>query len=315
MMYLKCHSSSYYLRLALLSLICWLSLPSALAQTSTAATQKAADVDAQVRPAKLRYEASKFFLSAQTEIVQEQISASSATAEMLKPSQHSGLPPKADEVIKQSIKMDAFGLQQTIHSWLNPDGTILQRTTITGGRKDRLRSYRYTEGGVYSVRRYPANSKEQDLAPEQWSKVREGYEAIAGKDSKGQLSEAVALLYLVPLAPLKNPGDRLVVPVHEDGQLVDVRVEVIGRQNLLVDYQLQDTKGSRKIAERIEVLHARIRASPSGSADSTSFDFLGYKGDVDLYIDPKRQVIVQMSGTYDVVGNVDIRLKQADFRP
>ena len=43
------------------------------------------------------------------------------------------------------------------------------------------------------------------------------------------------------------------------------------------------------------------------------FDFLGLKGDIDLYLDPKTRVLVQISGTVDIVGYTDILLREATF--
>ena len=43
------------------------------------------------------------------------------------------------------------------------------------------------------------------------------------------------------------------------------------------------------------------------------FDFLGLKGDIDLYMDPATRVLVQVSGKADYIGRTDIKLKEVSF--
>ena len=53
-----------------------------------------------------------------------------------------------------------------------------------------------------------------------------------------------------------------------------------------------------------------VAIDPAADGD---FEFLGLKGDIDLYLDPKTRVLVQISGSLDIVGYTDILLRSASF--
>ena len=56
-----------------------------------------------------------------------------------------------------------------------------------------------------------------------------------------------------------------------------------------------------------------MNAIPVDPAGADEFDFLGLKGDIDLYLDPDNRVLVQISGKADVIGHTDIKLIEVSF--
>jgi hypothetical protein len=56
-----------------------------------------------------------------------------------------------------------------------------------------------------------------------------------------------------------------------------------------------------------------MNAVPIDPSEKDDFEFLGMKGDIDLYIDPDTRVLVQISGNADIIGYTDIKLKEVTF--
>lgn len=273
------------------------------------------DPVADFRPATLDYRASKLFISAQTQIQQQVISAEQARQQLLSPPEGTALEPAGGNVIKQRLVTEVLGLRSEIDVWLNPDASILQRTSLSSGRKHRYRAYRYTPHGAYSLRLQPANDREAKTHHNNWSRRKETFFDLGQNRGQSAFSEPEALFYLIAVARLSQPGDSLTLPVFDNDRIVLIKVSVIAEEPLRVDFDEIKDGASRRISGTIPTLKARLVATAADpGADGEEFSFLGYKGDVDLYIDPQRRVIVQLSGAYDFLGQVDIRLQRLDYR-
>src|SRR5690554_2047919 len=290
--------------LVVLALLC--SLPQGLA----------ADYDlANFKPATLHYKASKFFVSAETQVQQRLIPSEQAAGQLLPLSQEEGRMPNQDKIILQTLKTNVMGQQSQIETWLNPDAGILQRSSLYTGRKNWFRTYRYIPAGAYSVKRQPASKGEQNLPHNQWSDVSTRFYQLEDVPLNHPLSETEALFYLISVAKLSQPGDELQLPVFDKDEVIGISVVVEKRVTLPVNFKEITDQGEKRISGKQEVLRARLSARPLGDqANASDFEFLGYSGDVELYIDPQRRVILQMSGKYDYLGKVDIRLQELDYR-
>ena len=276
----------------------------------------AADYDlANFKPATLNYKASKFFVSAETQVQQRLIPSEQAVAQLLPLAQGEGRMPNQDQIVLQTIKTNVMGQQSRIETWLNPDAGILQRSSLYTGRKNWFRTYRYISTGAYSVKRQPDSKAEQNRPHEQWSDVSTNFYQLEDVALKHPLSETEALFYLISVANLNEPGDQLQLPVFDKDEVIGLTVMVEKIVPLTVDFKEITDQGEKRVSGKQNVLRARLNARPLGEqSNAKDFQFLGYNGDVQLYIDPVRRVIVQMSGKYDYLGNVDIRLQELDYR-
>src|SRR5690554_6442995 len=292
------------------AILIFLSLASPFAQAS------ALNYDlANFKPATLSYKASKFFVSAEARIQQRIIPSEQAVGQLLALSQGEGLMPNQDQIILQTLETKVMGQQTKIETWLNPDAGILQRSSLYTGRKNWFRTYRYIPAGAYSVKRQPASKGEQNLPHNQWSDVSTRFYQLEDVPLNHPLSETEALFYLLSVAKLSQPGDELQLPVFDKDEVIGISVVVEKRVTLPVNFKEITDQGEKRISGKQEVLRARLSARPLGDqANASDFEFLGYSGDVELYIDPQRRVILQMSGKYDYLGKVDIRLQELDYR-
>lgn len=271
---------------------------------------------ANFKPATLSYKASKFFVSAETRVQQRLIPSEQAVGQLLTLSQEEGaMMPNQDQIILQTIDTSVLGQQSKIEVWLNPDAGILQRSSLYTGRKNWFRTYRYIPAGAYSVKQNPANKTEQSRPHTQWSDVSTHFYHLQDMALDHPLSEPEALFYLISVAKLNQPGDRIQLPVFDKDEVIALNLVVEQMVPLTVNFKEITAQGEQRISGKRNVIRARLSAHPLGhKSNASDFQFLGYNGDVELFIDPERRVILQMSGKYDYLGKVDIQLQELDYR-
>lgn len=268
-----------------------------------------------VVPARLVYGASKFLISVETEVTQNVMSAEAAKTDLLAAGRDEGLAASEEGVFKINLSSSILGTRSSFDAWLNPDGAILQRTSLYTGHKDWYRNFRYFEGGAYSIKRKPHNSQEEGRPWSEWSEVNEDRYIVSEKAAGVTLSEAEAIFYLVNVANLKKPGDVAVQHLFDTDGTITVTMTVADIVPLEVDFKEFTTNGERHVEETLDAVHIRIACAPfDPTANTENFKFLGYKGDIDFYIDPVRRVMIRATGKIDYIGTVEINLKEADFR-
>ncbi len=266
-------------------------------------------------PARLLYGASKFFISAETEVVQQVTTAAQARSELQPPGMGTAVEAGEDGVFRVSLTSEILGIRSQFHAWLNSDARILQRTSLYTGRKNWYRNYRFTEDGAYSIKRWPVNDEESSKFWSAWSSTAEDHYVIGEASRHLPLSEAEAIFYLVNVADLQRPGDTVVQPLFDKTGAIKVTLSVQDRVPVDVDFRQFTTSGEERVRGTIDSLHVLIVCRPFAPDSTTDdFKFLGYKGDVDFYIDPVRRIMVKASGRIDYLGQIDILLKEADFR-
>ena len=92
-----------------------------------------------------------------------------------------------------------------------------------------------------------------------------------------------------------------------------MRVELVvqGTTEIEVDYTEVTDAGERDIKGRREVVQIRLDGSPVGEQGSErDFQFLGLRGDVEIFLEPNRRVPLQISGRIRYVGKGHVRLQR-----
>ena len=93
-----------------------------------------------------------------------------------------------------------------------------------------------------------------------------------------------------------------------------LELDAIGYRNIEVDFESnQSARKSTIYNDDFRALHIRMNGVAIDPASQDDFELLGLKGDIDLYLDPETRVLVQISGTVDIVGYTDIKLKAVTF--
>ena len=260
---------------------------------------------------ELKYSGSKFFISLDTSVSVELISKQDATNELISTIDGEGKQPLSDEIVKINVKNSVVGSDTDFTVWLEPDTTVLQRTSIYGGIKEWYRTYRFMSDKVYSDKRKPAKGSEEGESWETWTNLSQGFFKLDDIEQSVTISESEALFYLIGIANLKKEGDKVSLNMYDRGGVINASVAVVGSKRVSVDYKtIQDGKASR-VKKKVVALEAVVDAkSIKVDGNLEKFKFLGYKDDIRLLIDPELNTILEISGAVEYVGNVTIRLEQ-----
>jgi hypothetical protein len=202
-------------------------------------------------------------------------------------------------------------------AWFSSDNAAaLQRIRFRRGNDIWQNTYRFTQSGVYRIRKKPDRADEQQLEPAHWTRIKESffpYQPV-GPESK-IVMEPTGLLYLASHLDLRSTTGPRSLYVFDRKQLHEVTVQVNERRRLKVSYI---EKGRQKEIQRQGLKDAvrisfKPRALVSQGEQPEQFSFMGLKGDFEIYIDPASRIPVQVSGQIARIGKIHIRLQTVEF--
>lgn len=241
------------------------------------------------------------------------------------PSPVRGSPPTGfgtdDEALPSDVvrvTLDAYGMGRASKTrlWLDPvTAQAIERTQLRSGSRRRHKRMRFTSRGVEVEARRP--SAGDDLfSPETWSGLRQRFEPFpAWLDEGVAVSEPTALFYVLSAAALDEPGDRLQVALLSDDELILVDAVVSGREEIEVDYQESSAAGERAVRGRVWALCVELggrRLDPSSTA--TGLEFMGMKGNIQIFLDPETRAPLEVSGRVPVAGRAHARIRRLTVR-
>ncbi len=272
----------------------------------------AADLNAEtVRWSKLGYSASKFLITVNSEVNFQRLEGEAGRGELSSVPEGEAKDSGSDPIVKLSLVTSLLGRQSMIDVWMKPDATVLQRTTLSTGGKQRYKLQRYMPQGAFSIRRRPGDKSEEKNDLSGWSNVSERYYTIPEAEQELPLTEAEGLFYLVAAANIAKPGDTMKVYLFDEEGTLELHLAAAELEQIKVSFIESKAGKETKVSGKMDTL--KIHASATRYADQTAdanFQFLGCKGDIDLYLDLERRVIVQVSGQVEYMGTVNIRLKE-----
>ncbi len=265
----------------------------------------------------LRYRASKFFLTAYSDVRYTTLPAAEAKALLIATPRDAAVHPAGPEVARLSLETSFAGRASRVDLWLDPgDAAALQRLKVRFGKKAYRKTYRFTDRGVHGHRIAPRDAGEAGLPHAQWGKVQTPYYELPEAAECPLVIEPTALFYLVASAPLDVGTKPLAACAFSDKQFYGVTLRAVERVPLKVEYEVEAADGTtRREQGQREVI--RIAVEPrSFDPESTAedFEFLGLEGAVGLYLDPATRIPVQVSGRLPGAGRVEVKLVQAALR-
>ena len=262
---------------------------------------------------KLEFRASKFLIKGNSQIEITTVSSVGAGIDWQTPTQGAPLMPRGSDVIRIHLSSQLLGKISELDLWIDPvTGAAFQRTQLETGKKtrhNRHRSLRFTNTGVSSST-YRATDETVGEPYEQWT-LTETFSLNLTRDA--MLTEPSALFYLLAVTNLEKPGDQVTIHVFSKGQVMRVTLAVEERTEVGVDYL--ESSSSRhedlRVKGRREVLRIRLDGRPLEEGDSgVDFEFLGLKGDVEVFLDPEGRFPVQISGDIKRAGRGHVRLQR-----
>ncbi len=263
---------------------------------------------------RLEFQASKFFLTARSEVELAARPSAEALAELLTPGQGEGLAPRGVRSGVLDIRTRILSRDSRVRFWFDPgDARALQRSSHdTSKKRLRHRTYRYTRDGVFSRTLRPADG-EGGRPHSRWTRIDDHFVGFAPAAGPA-VTEAAGLLYLVPAGDFHAPGDRARLRVYTRGQVREVDVAVTARERIAVDYLEVSSSGERAVDGKVETLRVAVRPRIGKGEDGDDFKLLGLQGDIDIYLEPRTRVPLLVSGKVEVAGTVRLRLRRAVLR-
>ena len=201
--------------------------------------------------------------------------------------------------------------------WFAPqEVTAFQRMRLRKGKEKWEKTYRWTENGVYRLRKKPKGSDEDELPLERWTDSENSFYPYDLDQSKcGSVTGPSALLYVVSAADLAVGDQPLNLCVFNKKQLHLLRVRAEKYQLLKINYLEKSQHKETRRKEKADVLKISFTSRPlfADEAKAEPFSLLGLKGDFDIFIDKVSKIPVQVSGKIPGMGRVDIKLREASL--
>ncbi len=261
----------------------------------------------------LHYKTYILFFSINVKYTLNQIPKADSESALLKPTKGTPTMPAMDPTYRIDLDSKIMGRKSFISLWYDPDGTAFQRTQTDTGSKKRVKTYRILTDGYYSREAKPRES-EEDFPPEKWTQIGQGAKTFNKLPSKGRIiSEPTALYYLVSASNLNKPGDKYEEYIFTKHGIFSLKLHAIDFQDIETNYKSNQSGKKQTIRGETKTLHITMNATAIDPADAGDFDFLGLKGDIDLYMDPATRVLLQVSGNADYIGRTDIKLQEVTF--
>ena len=273
-------------------------------------------VPEQFQPQQLHYQARKLFITADTQVQLARPATQAISSQLAAVAKGQVRQPDSDAIILTSIQTSVLGRHTQIKTWMNPDGGILQLESLRTGSKLRYRQYRYLQDQVYSIKRFPANDAEADLPSGQWNRTNEDWYPLNGEAVNLPLTEGEGLFYLLAVTDWNAVQDQHQVYLFDPDGIIELRLILRGLKSIQVDYQLIGADGTRqRVKGSVKAQQVQVEAGPwQGKGEPGNFDFLGFKGNLNLFVDPQQRLVLLMRGDVDVVGELDVRLQKVDYR-
>ena len=199
-------------------------------------------------------------------------------------------------------------------SWIDSNGAAaLQRIRLRQGQEKWQKSYRFTQQGVFRLKKWPADSREENLPLDQWTRIKNRFFLYGDKGREClRILEPASLLHIVSTINETTAQDPLDLCVFNKKQLHLVKVSVGGSQSLKVNYLEKLGDSQIRVDKKIDTI--KISFQPRSLApteiEPEEFSFLGLKGDFDIFIDKTSRIPVQVSGKIAAFGKVDIFLQE-----
>jgi hypothetical protein len=266
---------------------------------------------------EVAYSAHKLLLAASTSIRPERVATASLAAVAKRPLAGTAIPLPEPEVVAITSKTALpFGRDETVTMWIDPTtGAALAGEKLTLGRSAYHKDLRYTDGGLYTWRRAPANDREAALPFEAWTERRQYLVAPPVKPAQSTpVTDSYALIYLVTAARLDRRGSGLHLVMLNDDRFVEITFVSGGLTYARANFE-ESWPGGRRHREG-DVLVRTVRATAralgtTGSSEDVDLGFLGMRGALTLYLEVGTGLPVALSGRVQYIGELTVRLGRA----
>jgi hypothetical protein len=204
------------------------------------------------------------------------------------------------------------------HLWFVPrDATALGRDSFRQGEDDFKKEYRFTRQGVFRFQKEPKDKKEASREPGQWTKVIDRfYSYDADRLGCPIITDRLLMIYIASASGMVDNNQSLTLCVFGKRQLFQVKLQPGGSQSLKINYIERNGQGENRRQGQVNAIQINLEAKPleSDLENVEHFSFMGFLDKISFFIDPVRNLPVELKGEIPPVGVVTIRLKEAHLR-
>lgn len=242
-----------------------------------------------------------------------------AQTQLIEPAQSQGIAP-GQQVLRLDIS-SSFISDKDIHTWLllnSDDASVLQRTRLELTRGDeRYKAYRFTDDGIFILRRKPAGAREKNKSFEHWSVSKASFEPYPRHVNQKQIiSDTAALLYIGSTMAFGNPGDKEKFAAYFDDKFHVITIEYTGLKSVRADFEARkDGTSSQHIMSYRDASQLIIHAHPAGRPkEESTLQIAGLEPPVELLVDRELGIPLELRGRLGFVGEVSLGLHEATLR-
>ena len=271
----------------------------------------------------LLYEVKSTKADVTTEVLLETASQAEAQTAMIESRRGDPVPVPATGCRKITVNTTIDSMlrppvKSVDHLWFDPkNATGLGRFRFRQGDEDFLKVYRFTKQGVFRHQKEPKNPKEASLDPDQWTKVIDTfYSYDADRLGCPNIIDRLMLMYIASTSGMVETNQPLSLCVFGKRQLFQVKLRPAGLHPVSADYTVKSEQGADR--RQNEVKAARIdleaKALKSDLEKEENFSFMGFVTNISFFIDPDRNLPIEIRGDTPLVGGIVFKLKEVRLR-
>ena len=198
-------------------------------------------------------------------------------------------------------------------AWFDPVTlSTMQYVRQRIGLKDAKKIYRFTDKGVFRLTKQPIDKNQIIQLPEKWSVINERFYPY-DQEKKGCVNITVPMpvIYLISASKVSDFEKPVTICVFNKKETIylDIQKESVETVQLNHIEIKGDEVIQRNASILAEVLSLKARSVASGQT-MNNFTFVGLQGNIKIYIDPESRVPVQLSGDYQGLGEIKLKLRQ-----
>jgi len=198
-------------------------------------------------------------------------------------------------------------------AWFDPVTlSTMQYVRQRIGLKDAKKIYRFTDKGVFRLTKQPIDKNQIIQLPEKWSAVNERFYPY-DQEKKGCVNITVPMpvIYLISALKVSDFEKPVTVCVFNKKETIylDIQKESVETVQLNHIEIKGDEVIQRNASISAEVLSLKARSISSGQT-MNNFTLVGLQGNIKVYIDRESRVPVQLSGDYQGLGEIKLKLRQ-----
>lgn len=262
---------------------------------------------------QLRFGTSKLLGGITSDIELRATSADAVRPVLMRSPQGAGIQPTGPQVyelaLRGEVKHALLSASETGSAWFDPrTGAAFQRIRTRAGSKPNEKKYRFTDAGVYRLRKKPGDAAAVKLGPAAWTEQKESFYPFTPLAAGcTNVTDAAVLLYFISAGATAGPNQTLCVFSKSD--LFNVRLRAHGAEVVSVDYVETAAGVSSPRRGEVQALRYQIDVETGLSSNPDArFQFLGLEGDIQILVDAETRVPIQVRGAISGVGQVALNL-------